>query len=233
MKSFRLGILAVILATLLPVAGAAEDTPRTIAVMGTGEVDVAPDMAMVSLAVTHQDRRADVAMAAVSRDMATVLSTLKQAGLADRDMQTDAVRLSPLWEQTSERGARQIAGFVASNGVTVRVRDLAALGSILDAVIADGANTFSGLRFALQDPASAEAEARAAAVADAIARARQMAQAAGLRLGEVRTITENGGARPFVTMEMADAARASMPVAPGELTVQATVSIVFDLLPGE
>lgn len=228
-------IFWVIIVTLLTstALATAQETERTIYVTGTGNVQAAPDMAVISLAITHQSREAKDAMDDVSDDMATMLDRLASLGIETRDIQTDRFSLRPVWDQRSNIGqqTRKIVGFVASNGVSVRVRDLPALGGILDAVIADGANDFSGLRFTLQDPKPQRDAARAAAVADAIDRATQLANAAGVTLGPIRKITEQGGQGAPVMMEMASLRRSDVPIAAGEVGVTASVAIEFDILP--
>ncbi|TMV59997.1 DUF541 domain-containing protein, partial [Thioclava sp. BHET1] len=90
--------------------------------------------------------------------------------------------------------------------------------------------TFSGLSFGLKDDAKAQDEARAAAVKDAMAKAKLFAGAAGLRLGPVRTITEEGGGgAPMPMMKTFARAASPVPVASGEVTVTASVSMVFGL----
>ena len=211
----------------LACAAVAQETARTLSVVGEGQVETAPDMAIISLGVTHTDASAKAAMDRVSTDARALLDTLAAQGVEARDIQTDQLSLSPQWN--NDNGQRDITGFVARNVVSVRVRDLAALGGVLDAALTAGSNDFNGLQFQLQDPGTAQADARAAAVKDAMERAAQLATAAGATLGPIRTMTEQGqGGRP----EMFAAARASdMPVAPGALSVTARVSVTFDLLP--
>ncbi|MEO0523221.1 MAG: SIMPL domain-containing protein [Pseudomonadota bacterium] len=217
----------------LALTGAAwgDDTARTITVTGEGSVAAAPDMAVISLGATHQDRDARVAMDRVSDDVAAIFARLEGLGIAPSDMQTDGVSLQPVWDQGYSSGqSRRISGFVASNTVTIRARDLEALGGLLNAVLEDGANRFGGLRFAVQEPKPLRDAARAAAVADALDRAGLMASAAGVTLGPIRTMREGGGHAGPVMMEMAAARSADVPIAPGELTMQAQVEVVFDLI---
>jgi uncharacterized protein YggE len=118
------------------------------------------------------------------------------------------------------------------NQLTVRVRDLEALGGVLDRSIQDGANTFNGLSFGLADPVPALNEARKRAVADAMARAKLLSGAAGVTLGSVVSITEGGGMGgpvPMFRMAAADAASA-IPVAAGEISTTASVTMVFELV---
>lgn len=217
-----------VISTLLAGAVWAEEPARRIAVTGEGQVEAAPDMAVITLGVRQEDREAQAAMQATSAAVAAMLERLAELGIAPRDLQTRELSLSPVWSERSGSGAerRQITGFVAANTVVVRVRDLAALGGILDAVLAEGANDFGGLRFDLQDPAPLAEEARRRAVADAMARAALLAEAAGVELGPVLSIDEHGGVMPKAEMAMLMSA-AGAPVAAGEVSVTANVSMVF------
>ena len=225
----RLTILASALALALAGAALADDMPRQITVTGEGRVEAAPDMATISLGVTHENEQAKLAMEATSDAVARILERIAAMGVAPRDMQTRALSLSPVWsERTASDGNRaRITGFVASNTVMVRVRDLASLGRILDAVIEDGANDFNGLEFDVQNPEPLMDEARRAAVADAMARAALLAEAAGVTLGPVQSISEQGGMRPMGAMMDMAMRESGVPIAAGEVSVEAMVSMVF------
>ena len=225
----RLTILASALALALAGAALADDMPRQITVTGEGRVEAAPDMATISLGVTHENEQAKLAMEATSDAVARILERIAAMGVAPRDMQTRALSLSPVWsERTASDGNRaRITGFVASNTVMVRVRDLASLGRILDAVIEDGANDFNGLQFDAQNPEPLMDEARRAAVADAMARAALLAEAAGVTLGPVQSISEQGGMRPMGAMMDMAMRESGVPIAAGEVSVEAMVSMVF------
>ncbi|KUJ85762.1 hypothetical protein AVO45_01905 [Ruegeria marisrubri] len=211
--------------------GTAHAQDRHITVNGTGSVEAAPDMATLSLGVTTQADEAAAAMRANSQAVAAVLSQLDQKGIEPRDIQTRNLSVAPIWSgRPQKEEERRITGFVASNRVFVRVRDLDHLGEILDAVISKGANDLGGLSFALQEPEPLAAEARARAVADASEKARQLAEAAGVTLGRVISIDEHGGARPVMRRaEMAMADAGNVPVAPGEISVEVSVSMVFEI----
>lgn len=221
---------AAALACALCVPAWAEETPmRQIAVTGEGTVEAVPDMALLSLGVTNQAETAGAAMAATSAAVGSVLDRLGALGLEAKDVQTRNISLTPVWNDPGIRGGTpEISGFQASNTISVRVRDLDKLGTIMDEVVSDGANTFNGLSFSLQDPKPETEEARRRAVSDATARAQVLAQAAGVTLGPVQTITEmgSGGGGP-VMMEMAMARGAGVPVAAGEVSVTVSVSMTF------
>ena len=214
-------------------AGLAHAEERRITVGATGTIEVAPDMATITLGVTNENAEASAAMQATSDAVAKVLARLTGMGIEDRDIQTRDLSLSPVWSGRHGQNGEtpEISGFAASNRVFVRVRDLSKLGSIMDAVIRDGANDFGGLSFGVQDTKPIEAQARAQAVGEAMAKAEQLAQAAGVTLGAVQTISEQtGGVRPMPEMRMLSMADAGgVPVAGGEVSVSVSVSMVYEI----
>lgn len=223
--------LLIVSVMLLSVASAAwAEAERVITTMGSGVVDAVPDMASIDVGVTHQARTAGEALALTSEAVGAVITRLEASGIAERDMQTQGLSLQPLWSRqvSGSDAPRRITGFVASNRLMVRVRELDTLGQILDTVVQDGANTFNGLRFSVQEPDAVIAEARARAVKDAMTKAQQLADAAGVTLGPVQSISENGGGARPVMMEMASARMAAdVPVAAGEVSLSSQVSVVF------
>lgn len=211
--------------------------PRQIVVTGEAHTEVAPDRATITLGVTAEAEEAAIAMRQVSEDMTAVIAGLREAGIAAEDMQSQSISIDPVWSarRTSDgREQREITGFVASNTLAVRVRELDNLGPVLDRVLAAGANNFRGLGFGVADSAAVIDQIRGDAVRDAIRKARQLAEAAEMELGPVRSITEHGGSggpRPMKMMEMARSS--SMPVEAGSLGFEHSVSVVFDLrVPG-
>ncbi len=216
----------------LPCAGLAEGV-RQITVVGEGHIDSAPDMATVTLGVTTEAKGAREAIDENSRAMAAVLTRLGEAGIAERDLQTSDFSVWPRYDQRSlPDGTQGIAGFVAQNTVLVRVRDLNGLGGILDAVARDGANRFQGLSFGLQDPGPAEDAARKAAVTEAKRKAALYAEAAGVALGDLVTLSEEMSARPGPVMMQAEMLRSAsneVPVASGEVSVTARVVLVYEI----
>jgi len=210
---------------------AAETAPRQISVSGTGRVDLAPDMATVMIGVTHQDKAAGTALQQTSDAVAAMLERLAGLGIAARDVQTAALTLNPVWrDNPAQQGQPMPWGFEASNVVNLRLRDIAALGTVLDALVTDGANRLDGISFGLQDPDASMDEARRRAVADAQRKAALYAEAAGVTLGPVISLTETGMASPRPQMlEMAAMRADSVPVAAGEVGITASVQMVFAL----
>lgn len=232
MKNVKI-LLPMLVLLLLPFGTAAQaEDMRQISVTGEGRSDAEPDMATISIGVTHTAKVAQAAMRLVSDDVARILDRLGNEGIAARDLQTQRLSLNPVWSNrsSSTTGERMITGFSASNTVMVRVRDLPKLGGILDVVLSEGANGFNGLRFGVQNPDPLVEVARVAAVEDAAAKARLLAGAAGVTLGRVISISEHGGNPQPMMMEMASARGGDVPIASGEVTVQASVSMVFEIL---
>jgi hypothetical protein len=223
---------ALVCAAALALAGPAMAEPPVpqISVTGEGRVEAAPDMATVSLGVTTQGDTAAAAMAANAAAVQAVLDRLTAAGIAARDMQTSGLSLNPQFSNYDSSRQPEIQGYVAVNMVTVRVRALETLGPVLDAAVADGANTLNGLAFGLADPDPALREARTRAVQDARARAEVLAAAAGVTLGRVLSITEGGYASP-APMYRAEAAMSAVPVAGGEVGVGVMATVVWEIAP--
>lgn len=225
--------LCLLLQPLMPTAPAhAGETGARITVTGEGRVEARPDMAVISLGVTSEGKTAAGAMTGNSAQLAKVLENLKAAGIAERDLQTSGLTLNPNWDHRSD-GGPVIQGYVASNQLTVRVRDLASLGGVLDAAIKDGANTLNGVGFGVTDQAPLLDEARKRAVADARHKADLLSVAAGVVLGPVVSIVEGGsGGGPAPQFRRAEAMMAdAVPVAEGEISVSASVTLVWELQP--
>ncbi|MEO8241225.1 MAG: SIMPL domain-containing protein [bacterium] len=222
-------LLAVVaFSALLPLSAHA-DGPATLTVTGTAVVEVAPDLATISLGVTTNGATAAAAMAANNDALSAVLARIRAAGIEDRDMQTSNLSLNPNWVTNPAGTTNEIQGYIATNMLTIRVRAMDQTGAVLDAAISDGANSLNGLSFGLQNQRPQEDEARKQAVADAIARATLIAGAAGTKLGPILSIAEGGMAEPMPgpMYRMADAK--AVPIAGGSVEVSASVTIVFKL----
>lgn len=200
----------------------------------TGEVKLAPDMATLTFGVVTEAASAAEAMQLNARRMAEVSAALRRAGIAERDIQTAGLNLSAQYDYVQNEAPR-LRGYQASNRVTVIVRDLARTGSVADAVVAAGVNQIDGVSFGLQDPSAAEDQARRLAVRALQAKAALYAEALGVRLDGIRSLTEGGGYAPPPPMPVyrmaavAEGMDASTPVSGGELTVRVDITGVYDL----
>jgi uncharacterized protein YggE len=232
----RTSILSLALAfgiaiSAIPAAVQAQGVEKTITVIGEGTTSVVPDIALIRGGVTTQGKTAREASEANSKDMQAVIAALKEAGVAERDIQTTRLSIYPQMDP-NKSGKARIVGFQATNQVNVRLHDLTKIAAALDQMIAAGANEISGISFSVTDPSKALDTARKDAVVDARRKAEIYAQAAGVRLGRAVQIQEEGTAVPFQprSMAMRAAAPSSVPVSPGEEMLRVNVSISFELM---
>ncbi|WP_066097248.1 SIMPL domain-containing protein [Xanthomonas massiliensis] len=208
---------------------AADATQLNVSVQA--EVSRVPDVAGLSAGVVTQAADGNAAMRQNAEQMSRVMAALRAAGIAERDVQTSGVRLAPQYRYAQGK-APAITGYQATNTVRVKVRDIAGLGKVLDALAANGANQINGPSFDIDDPAPLYDQARQDAVRQAQRRAELYAKALGLRVRRVVSIAESGGARPMPVMMMARAAaapEADTPVAPGETTLSVNLDVTFEL----
>ncbi len=217
---------------LLIVAGLAvapvHATEKLVTVTGEATIAVAPDTAMMRIGVSSQDKTAREASEANARQMTAVLNAIKNAGVGDRDIQTSRLSLQPQYDP-NKGGTARLTGFQASNQVTVRICDIDKLPNVLDRAIAAGANEMSGIEFVVSEQSKLLDQARDDAIADARRKAELYAKAAGAKLGHVVSITEEGSAPPPRPMQAMRAG--AVPIAPGEQTLRAMVTVSYELAP--
>ncbi|MBY5797755.1 SIMPL domain-containing protein [Rhizobium leguminosarum] len=229
-------LLALPLAAAAP-AIAQEAKPRepVISVTGDGESSVAPDMAVVNLAVVKQAKTAREALDENNKAMNDVLAALKSGGIAERDLQTSGFSIQPQYNYPQpvdgQQQQPQLIGYQTINSVTVRLRDLAKLGAVIDQSVTLGINQGGEIQFTNDKPDAAIEEARKAAVADAVKRAKTLSEAAGVKLGRILKINENvPRAMPqpvYRATMMKEASDAAVPVQGGENNYNVSVTVTF------
>ncbi|HEY3888137.1 MAG TPA: SIMPL domain-containing protein [Caulobacteraceae bacterium] len=234
------GLACVLLASTAVVARAqgAADPARmfdatTLSLSAHGETKVVPDEATITLGVQTQAPVAAQAMAANAERMTQVTAALRRAGIADKDIQTSNLNLSPQYVYATDQPAK-LTGYKASNDVTIRVEDLSRLGPVVDAVTAAGANQINGISFGLKDSRVAEDESRLAAVKALRAKADLYAGATGYHVARLVSLSEGGGSQPaegqmVIVTAMRRSAAPSVPVSSGELTVGIDVNGLYEL----
>jgi hypothetical protein len=196
---------------------------------GHGETHGQPDAAMLSAGVSVDAPSAAAALADANKNMQAVLAALKRLGVADKDIQTRNFSVHPQYANSNGQAPR-VTGYQVTNQVEVRLEEIAKLGPALDALVTVGANQINGVNFSIHDPSALLAEARTEAVADARAKAETFVKAAGVTLGSILSITENGNGGPRPMVFAAPMARAaSVPVALGEETIDADVTITWEI----
>ncbi|PZM13722.1 hypothetical protein CPY51_12625 [Rhizobium tubonense] len=241
-KTRNFALSAVMGATLLAVAGTtafAEDAnPRqaVIVVSGEGQSAIAPDTALVTLSVVKQAKSAHDALDENNKAMGAVLATLKDSGIAERDLQTSGFSIQPQYNYSNGTNGQpqppELIGYQATNSVSVRVRDLAKLGSLIDQAVGLGINQGGDIQFINDKPDAVLDEARKNAVANALAKARTLSEAAGVKLGRVIEISEDSNRpapQPVFRAAMMKQATDSVPVQSGENTYNVTVTITYSI----
>lgn len=222
--------LAMALALALAGHGAVAADQRTLSVTASGTVDAVPDMARLSVGVSARAQTAKAATAATAERARAVLAALDTAGIAAADRQTLQIGLVPVYARDDRGRPLRVEGYEARQDLSVVVRDLAALGPLMDALVEAGAGTLGGVAFDVADRDALLDEARRRAVTEARRIATLLAEAASAVLGPVQSL--NMGETymppgPVMRANMAADAAPPMPVAEGTLAVTATVSASF------
>jgi uncharacterized protein YggE len=189
-------------------------------------------MANLQVGVMTEARTAREALNTNTTAMQALLKTLTSFTIADRDVQTTAFDIAPLYAQEPRSGQPpRLTGYRVTNRVRVTVRDLGRLGEVLDALVTQGANAVDGIHFSIANPQPLLDQARRAAVEDAQRKAILYAQTAGVALGRVLSMHEEQvslpSPRPFAARVAAEAA--DVPVAPGEATFSARLVVTYEL----
>ncbi len=215
----------------------------TLSINAEATASRAPDIAFLSAGVTEERKTASEAMQAQAAAMNGLMRALEEAGIEPRNIQTSGLSLNPRYDyvQTKTKSGMQsgqqvLAGYVASNQVTAKVTDLSALGETIDAMVEQGGNRLSGIRFGLEDDSAVKDEVRRGAMKNAQARAKLYADAAGLTIKRIVSINEGGTYGRTQDQMMVTSARMSMsaesaptPVSGGELDYTSNVSVVYEL----
>jgi uncharacterized protein YggE len=232
---------ALLAAAAMPAVADAQQAPaitQTIAgtrldISATGEVTRVPDLAVINAGVVTRSTTAGGAIQQAATRMARVREALRQAGIADRDIQTSNISLEPQYTYANNQPPK-LNGYSATNQLSIRFRDIENTGKILDALVAQGANQINGPNLTLDQPEAALDEARAKAVAAARARADLYARSLGMRVVRVVSVSESGGSYPvpppmpmYARAEAAQAADSKIEA--GEQKLQVNLAVTFEL----
>ncbi len=214
------------------VVGQAQPVSRTLNVNGLGSTYLTPDIAYIYIGVHSEGATASEVVAANKAQTNAVLDALKAAGVDEKDLRTTNFSIWPS-QQYSPEGVATGAIYMVDNTVYVTVRDLEGLGDLLDDTIAAGANSINSIQFDVADKSAAVKEARAKAVDDAKTQAQELADAAGLKLGEIQNISFYDNS-PYPVFEGKGGggggyAAESVAIQPGQLTISVSVNITYDI----
>jgi uncharacterized protein YggE len=212
-------------AAAAPPAGA---EPPGITARGTGTATATPDTATVVLGVQTRDASATAALAANSERATAVIGVLEGAGVAPADIRTSRLAIHP----TSAPESARITGYEVTNQVTATLRDVAAAGGVVDAAAAAAGDAVrvDQISFSVADESAAKAQARADAVRRALDQAGQLAAAAGVELGPIRSIVELPADHPVpYRAEAADVRQSAVPLEPGTQELRVAVEVVHGI----
>jgi uncharacterized protein YggE len=233
MKILKITLVLCVLAGL----GAAEDRSpsKVVRVVGTSEVKVVPDRAVIEVGVEKQDSSASVAKHAEDAAARRILTTLRGSGVEEKDVQTTFLSLQP--QSYTKKGVR-ISYFVAAQTMTITVRDLPKLDTLLEALIKAGGNRIDSIGYETSDLRKYRDQARELAVKAAREKAGDLAKALGQDIGKAQSIEEVPESESIVNTRFnsynawANSAPAKM-VAPsisvGQKSISASVMVSFEL----
>lgn len=225
-------VIAAIALAAMASSASGQTLPPTVSVTGEASISVPPDLAQIDSGVTTEAKTAREASEANNKAMGGVLQALKNAGLAEKDIQTSRLSLSP--QSAPNRNANApflIVGYRASNRVTVTIRDITKVADTIDVLVSAGANEISGISFMVSKASKLLDDARAEAIADARRKAEIYAKAANISIGAPISISEETAPGPMPYRKMAADMAASAPVAQGQETLRVSVSVSYEIKP--
>ncbi len=205
---------------------------RTLNVNGLGSTNLTPDIAYIYIGVHSEGATASEVVAANKTQTNAVLEALKAAGVDEKDLRTTNFSIWPS-QQYSPEGTVTGTIYMVDNTVYVTVRDLDGLGDLLDDTIAAGANSINSIQFDVADKTAAVKEARAKAVEDAKKQAQELADAAGVKLGDIQSISFYDNS-PYPIFEGKGGgggavAESAVAIQPGQLTISVSVNLTYDI----
>ncbi len=233
-----LGLLAIPLA-----AGAHDETKgekATLTVTGAGHLAVAPDTAFVTFGVDTANKSLTDAQKSNVVITRKVAERLRDLQIEPERIQTSSLTVSPQYRPPPKRqsdapsGPPEIIGYMVSNTMTVEVRQIEKIGTVIEESLGAGANQFQGLHWALRDEQQAKLAALKQAAVKANEKALTLSQALKVRLVRLVSAQEEGHvvhpvARASRGMMAMEAGGGEPPIFSGEMKVEATVTLVYDI----
>lgn len=208
---------------------AGDSKPATITAHGVGRVQGVPDVLTITLGIDTQAGRATEALAQNNERTQALIRLLKERGVPEGEIKTTQFSIFP---QHDERG-RRITGYQVANRVAARAHNLKDAGSLVDAAAAAAGDTVrvDHISFEIDDKGRVFDEARTAAVRQAKAQAEQLARAAGVRLGRIRSISESRAEvpppRPFARDDASS--ESPVPLEPGTQEITLEVTVIYEI----
>lgn len=235
-RKCRIGIVAITTLIVATIPGLTDEktAPALISLTGVGQIRATPDIAKVTSGVVSQAKTAAKALAVNSAAMGRIITGLKSAGIASKDIQTSGFSVNPtfFYDQKNRRKPPKIIGYEVRNQVRIIVRQREKLGSILDKMITLGANRINGISFSIDRPQKMQDQARKLAVEDALRKAKIYVAATNTKLGRIVSLSEGQVHQPmprFAERAVAMNVAADVPIEAGEHTVSVRVNITWEI----
>jgi uncharacterized protein len=240
------GLVITLLITALALAGCGAESSygninlnsqqQGIWVNGEGKVIVVPDIAIISAGVQAQAAAVSDAQSQASSAMDKVMAALKSNGVAAKDIQTQNFNIQKVsrWDNTNQQEV--ITGYMVTNTVTAKIRDVNNTGVVIDAVANAGGDLtrINSISFTIDNPASFQEQARQKAVADAAVKAKTLADASGVKLGKPVYINESSSGSPIIyrdalAVKAPSATGTTTPISAGTLDVTINIQIAYSI----
>jgi uncharacterized protein YggE len=229
-------VLPLLAASILATPAAAQvqvtSTGPVVELTVNEQVEAEPDVVTLGAGVSTQASTAVEAMRTNAQAMTAVIERIKALGVPERDIQTTGISLGAMYDFDQESRRQVFRGHQASNRVSVKLRDIARTGEVLDALVAAGATDLSGPDWSIDDDTAARAQARRKALETARAQALEYARASGysdLRLLEISETVGSQPPMPLMRMARAEVADASTPVQPGMVQAGVTIRVTYEM----
>jgi uncharacterized protein YggE len=205
--------------------------PRTITVVGEGVLSLKPDIATINVGAEARAGTAAEAKDMVDERMDSITSALQQAGVVNKDIQTSSYYIHYEREPVPVMGDMPVAetqgAYIVSNMVLVTIREVDIAGDVLDAAVQAGANQVHGVSFTVSDESAWRSQSRAEAMVDARERAQELAELAGVELGDVLTVSEIIGGVQYQGLMAGPMGGGGSGIAPGELDFRTQIQVTF------
>ena len=226
----KLFVLFIALVMLLTAAAAQAESK--ISVSGTGEIRVSADTAVISLGVSARDKDVLKAQQKVNESIAAIRAALTEQGISEENINTEFINIYVTYDYRDDQ--EEVEAYNASSTLAIKVTEMDKVGALIDAAFSAGANTLNGISFSASDTSEAKAEALREAVADAKNKADVLAEASGLKITGIESLSEDGVfsyennvGNVYAKMAVAEAADAGTVVQAAKLIVSASVSITY------
>ncbi len=206
-------------------------TTNTVTFSGEGKVLAKPDVAVANVSIVTEATTSKAAQDENSKKSQTVVDFLKKQKIDEKDIKTTSYNIYPQYEYPRYGGVPRIKGYQVSQTIEIKIRDLDKVSSVLDGVVAAGANQVGNLNFKIDDPEKLKAEARVKAIADAKKKASELKSQVGIRLGKIVNFSEGVSGYPVPMYERAvsmglggGTTGPSLPSGENEITVDVTIT---------